>query len=63
MASFRYDKRGAGDSHGDWRKGGFWDNVADCEAAVEMLRARPELDPYRVAVAGHSEGARCKPWH
>lgn len=57
VASFRYDKRGVGASPGDWRKVGLWDNVDDAAAAVDMLRARPEIDPSRVAVAGHSEGA------
>lgn len=57
VASFRYDKRGAGASPGDWRTVGFWDNVDDAAAALEMLRACPEVDPTRVAVAGHSEGA------
>lgn len=57
VASFRYDKRGVGQSPGDWRTAGFWDNVADAEAAVEMLRGRPEVDADRIAVAGHSEGA------
>lgn len=57
VASFRYDKRGVGASPGDWRKVGLWDNVDDAATAVEMLRVRPEIDPSRVAVAGHSEGA------
>ena len=57
VASFRYDKRGVGQSPGDWRTVGFWDNVADAETAVRMLRDRPEVDADRIAVAGHSEGA------
>lgn len=57
FASFRYDKRGVGASPGDWRKSGLWDNVDDAAAALAMLRARPEVDPSRLAVAGHSEGA------
>ncbi|MFT3724013.1 MAG: alpha/beta hydrolase [Hyphomonadaceae bacterium] len=30
--------------------------VTDAEAAITMLRARPEIDPKRVGVIGHSEG-------
>lgn len=57
IASFRYDKRGVGDSPGDWRAVGFWDSVDDAAAALEVLRRQPEIDAARVAVAGHSEGA------
>ena len=45
VASLRYDKRGVGD------------NVADAGAALEALRARPEIDADRIVVIGHSEGA------
>jgi pimeloyl-ACP methyl ester carboxylesterase len=57
LATFRYDKRGVGESGGDYFAAGFHDNVADASAAIEMLRARPEVDPGKVFVVGHSEGA------
>jgi uncharacterized protein len=57
LASLRYDKRGVGESPGDWRRAGLFDNVGDLAAAVTALAARPEVDPARVLVAGHSEGA------
>jgi pimeloyl-ACP methyl ester carboxylesterase len=57
IVSFRYDKRGVGQSSGDYRSTGFHDNAADAAAAVEALRGRPEVDPNRVFVVGHSEGA------
>jgi pimeloyl-ACP methyl ester carboxylesterase len=57
VASFRYDKRGVGASGGDYFAAGFSDNVADAAAAIEMLRARPDVDPGKVVVVGHSEGA------
>ncbi len=57
IASFRYDKRGVGASGGDYLAAGFRDNVADATAAIEMLRARPDVDPSKVFVVGHSEGA------
>lgn len=57
LASLRYDKRGVGDSPGDWRAAGLYDNVDDLARAREALVARPEVDPGRVLLAGHSEGA------
>ncbi len=57
IASFRYDKRGVGESGGEYWTAGFFDHVADAEAAVEFLRGRGDVDPARVYVLGHSEGA------
>jgi uncharacterized protein len=57
LASLRYDKRGVGESPGDWRTVGFTDNIDDLATALAALRDRPEVDAERVIVAGHSEGA------
>jgi uncharacterized protein len=57
LASLRYDKRGVGESPGDWRAAGLHDNADDLRRALAALAARPEVDPGRVLVAGHSEGA------
>lgn len=57
IGSLRFDKRGVGLSEGDYRSTGFHDNVADARVALEVLRARPEVDPDRLFVIGHSEGA------
>ncbi len=62
VASYRYDKRGVGASRdaapgGDWRRVGFWDGIADAEAALAMLRDRAEVDAGRIVLVGHSEGA------
>jgi pimeloyl-ACP methyl ester carboxylesterase len=57
VASYRFDKRGVGESSGDWRAAGLSDNVDDAAAALTLLRERPEVEPDRVFVAGHSEGA------
>ena len=57
ITSLRYDKRGAGRSDGDYLSAGFHDNVDDARAALDALRARSEVDPDRVVVIGHSEGA------
>jgi uncharacterized protein len=57
LASLRYDKRGVGESPGDWRAAGLYDNVDDLARARDALAARPEVDADRVLLAGHSEGA------
>ncbi len=57
ITSLRYDKRGIGQSEGDYPSTGFFDNVDDARAALKALRARPEVDADRVVVVGHSEGA------
>jgi uncharacterized protein len=57
IASLRFDKRGVGSSDGDYLATGFHDNIADAQAALDALRARPEVDPGQVFVIGHSEGA------
>jgi pimeloyl-ACP methyl ester carboxylesterase len=57
FATFRYDKRGIGSSEGDYWTTGFDDRLADASAAVAWLAGRPEVDPKRVFVLGHSEGA------
>ncbi|RFU21268.1 alpha/beta hydrolase family protein [Geodermatophilus marinus] len=57
LASYRYDKRGVGATPGDWRAAGLTDNVDDLGRALDTLRAQPEVDPERVLLAGHSEGA------
>ena len=57
VATFRYDKRGVGASTGRWHCAGFYDNQDDAAAALELLHAQPGVDPTRVIVLGHSEGA------
>jgi hypothetical protein len=57
VASLRFDKRGVGGSDLDWRTAGLEDNADDVAAAVETLRARPEVRDDAVLVVGHSEGA------
>ena len=58
LATFRYDKRGVGESTGgDWRAAGFHDAAADVAAVLDALAARPEVDASRLVLVGHSEGA------
>jgi pimeloyl-ACP methyl ester carboxylesterase len=57
FATLRYDKRGVGASAGDRRTIGFHDRLRDAAAAVAWLGSRPEIDPSRIFIVGHSEGA------
>lgn len=57
IGSLRYDKRGVGASEGDFWKTGFYDNVTDAQAALAFLREHSVVDPAKVFVLGHSEGA------
>ena len=54
-ASYRYDKRGVGDSRGDYLSTGFADELADAAAALSELEARADVT--QVVVIGHSAGA------
>jgi pimeloyl-ACP methyl ester carboxylesterase len=57
FGSLRYDKRGVGASEGEYFDAGFYDNGSDAEAALGWLRSQDGVDPARVFVLGHSEGA------
>lgn len=54
-ASLRFDKRGVGDSPGDYLATGFYDELDDADAAYRWLACRPDVDG--VVVIGHSAGA------
>jgi dienelactone hydrolase len=56
IATLVYDKRGAKDSGGDWRKRSFELMAGDALAAVEFLRNRAEIDPQKVGLWGISQG-------
>jgi pimeloyl-ACP methyl ester carboxylesterase len=54
-ASLRFDKRGVGDSAGDYLATGFYDELDDADAAYRWLASHPDVDG--VVVIGHSAGA------
>ena len=56
IAVLRYDDRGVGGSGGDPTKATSVDFARDAEAAIEWLKERPDIDPARIGVVGHSEG-------
>lgn len=59
LAVLRTDARGYGGSTGpnDWEQTTTADRVADNRAALGFLRRQPGIDPGRVVLLGHSEGA------
>jgi len=57
IGSFRYDKRGVGESEGVFSQASMTDLLNDARAALELLKSREEIDPERVFILGHSEGA------
>lgn len=67
IASLRYDKRGVAGSRllrdgssegkGAWRTVGLHDNADDASAALAALAGREDVDPDRLFLVGHSEGA------
>ena len=61
LAVLRYDDRGSFQSTGDFINATTEDLATDALAAVEYLAARPEIDPGRVGVIGHSEGGLVAP--
>lgn len=56
FVALRYDKRGVGESEGDFLKTGMWDLVEDVEAGIKFLKEQSNVDSDRVFLLGHSEG-------
>jgi len=61
IAVLRYDKRGIGKSTGSADKATTLDLAADAQAAMAYLKTRKEIDPAKIALIGHSEGAMIAP--
>ncbi|HKC44072.1 MAG TPA: alpha/beta fold hydrolase, partial [Burkholderiales bacterium] len=55
--TLRFDMRGCGDSEGVRGRVLCLEQVADTQNAVSFLATRPEVDPARIGVLGHSFGA------
>lgn len=56
FATVRFDDRGQGASTGDLFKASYDDLTDDALAAVAMLKAKPQIAPDKIGVAGMSEG-------
>lgn len=54
-ASLRFDKRGVGQSTGEYLSTGFYDELADASAALKWLQSQPGISG--VIPIGHSAGA------
>lgn len=57
IASLRYDKRGVGESDGDFWETGFYDNVSDALSALNFFKSQKGVHASKVFLVGHSEGA------
>lgn len=61
VAALIYDKRGTGESTGDWRKADFNDLASDVLAAISLLQSRPQIDAKKIGIYGHSQGGTIAP--
>lgn len=61
VAVLIYDKRGSGESGGDWRTSRHEDLARDALAAVSTLASSPGVDPRRIGLLGHSQGGVIAP--
>ncbi|WKK65166.1 DUF418 domain-containing protein [Lutimonas zeaxanthinifaciens] len=50
------NKRGLGNSSGNWRQNDFYGRAADAYAGVQYLRTLSFIDGSRIGMAGHSQG-------
>jgi pimeloyl-ACP methyl ester carboxylesterase len=61
VAALIYDKRGVGESTGNWRDSGFEDLAGDAVAGLDWLARQADLDPRRLGLYGHSQGGSIAP--
>jgi dienelactone hydrolase len=61
MAVLSLDKRGAGESTGDFRAASMDDLASDWLAGVTFLKSRSDIDPRRIGVHGSSQGGWTAP--
>jgi len=61
VAALTYDKRGVGESTGNWHDVAFMTLCDDGLAAIQLLKARPDIDKKRIGVWGLSQGGWLAP--
>jgi pimeloyl-ACP methyl ester carboxylesterase len=61
IAVLIYDKRGSGKSTGDWKTADFNMLAGDALAAVGFLQHQAGIDPKKMGIHGHSQGASIAP--
>jgi pimeloyl-ACP methyl ester carboxylesterase len=62
IAVLRYDKRGIPKSTGSLDNATTLDLASDTEAGLAYLKSRKDIDPARIGIIGHSEGAIIGPY-
>ena len=61
IAALIYDKRGVGQSTGNWKTVGFDALAEDAVAGIRFLQSQPEVDSIRIGIYGHSQGGTIAP--
>lgn len=61
IAVLRYDKRGVGQSTGNYDSANSFDFAKDVNAAIEYLLTRKEIKKNQIGLIGHSEGGLIAP--
>jgi len=61
IAVLRVDDRGVGGSTGKSGESTIEDHVGDALAGVAYLKSRPDIDPLKIGLIGHSEGGLVAP--
>ena len=61
IAVFGYDKRGVGDSTGDWNSASFDDLAGDVIAAFNYLKSRGDVDSTQIGLLGWSQAGWIMP--
>lgn len=63
VAALIYDKRGTGQSGGDWRMSAtsFEDLAGDALAAIRLLKSRKDVEPGKIGLHGHSQAGNVIP--
>ncbi|NET34957.1 MAG: alpha/beta hydrolase [Cyanothece sp. SIO1E1] len=57
IASFLHDKRGCGESSGNWMKSSLDDLASDIESSLSLLKDHPRIDSTKMGIYGVSQGA------
>ncbi len=67
FATIRYDKRGVGQSGGDFLASGLYDFARDAESVFNYLKSKEEVDSSQIFLIGHSYGGKVatmvSSWH
>ncbi|MCJ7714894.1 MAG: alpha/beta fold hydrolase, partial [Anaerolineales bacterium] len=61
VAVFLYDRRGSGDSTGEFETATFFDLATDMQAAIDCLKMRSDIDPKHIGLWGMSQGGWIAP--